>query len=173
MTYPSVDDLPEQATSTMLGICVQLSRSRHPGLARWAASVSDALVIRLVSLTTGVHVDGAGNERCPLKTLADAELEGLYAVLFAAAEASADDAVVRWCSRMNGLIRADFYRRELEQLAIDAKAEAIVAEERRRACATPPAGVTPRLTLLRSADITGGLDLDSALPPIQRGWSDD
>jgi hypothetical protein len=34
MTYPTVDDLPEAATSTLLGVCAQLSQSRHPGLAR-------------------------------------------------------------------------------------------------------------------------------------------
>jgi hypothetical protein len=134
MTYPAVDDLPEEATSTLLGVCAQLSRSRHPGLARWASSVSDALLIRLVSVTTGVHVDGSSNEACPLTTLAGAELEGLYALLLAGTEASDDESVVRWCTRMNGLILADLCRRELEQLAIDAKAEAIMAEERRIAC---------------------------------------
>jgi hypothetical protein len=131
MTYPTVDDLPEQATSTLLGVCAQLSRSRHPGLARWASTVSDALMARLVSVTTGVHVDNRGNERRPLKTLAAAELEGLHALLRAGAEASDDESVVAWCTRMNGLIIADFCRRELEQAAVDAKAESIVAEERR------------------------------------------
>ena len=58
MTYPAVDDLPEEATSTLLDVCTQLSRSRHAGLARWAASVSDALLVRLVTVTTGVHVGG-------------------------------------------------------------------------------------------------------------------
>jgi hypothetical protein len=138
MTYPAVDDLPEEATSTLLGVCAQLSRSRHPGLARWASSVSDALLVRLVSVTTGVRVDGNGNgngnKSCPLRTLAAAELEGLHALLFAGAEASDDEWVVGWCNRMNGLILADFCRRELEQLAIDAQAEAIVAEERRLTC---------------------------------------
>jgi hypothetical protein len=101
MTYPAVGDLPEDATSTLLGVCAQLSRSRHPGLARWASSVSDAL-------------------------------------LLAGAEASDDEAVVQWCTRMNGLIVADLCRRELNQLAIDAKAAAIVAEERRLGCLTHP-----------------------------------
>jgi hypothetical protein len=136
MTYPAVDDLPEEATSTLLGVCAQLSRSRHPGLARWASSVSDALLVRLVSVTTGVHVDGAGNEPCPLKTLAAAELEGLHALLLAGTEAGEDGSVVDWCTRMNGLILADLCRRELERLAIDAKAEAIMAEERRIASLT-------------------------------------
>ncbi len=131
MTYPTVDDLPEQATSTLLGVCAQLSRSRHPGLARWASTVSDALMARLVSVTTGVHVANSGSERRPLKTLTAAELEGLHALLRAGAEASDDESVVAWCTRMNGLIIADFCRRELEQAAVDAKAEAIVAEERR------------------------------------------
>jgi hypothetical protein len=134
MTYPAVDDLAEEATSTLLGVCAQLSRSRHPGLARWASTVSDALLIHLVSVTTGVRVDPTGNEPCPLWTLAAAELEGLHSLLLAGAEASDDESVVHWCTRMNGLILADFCRRELEQLAIDAKVGAIVAEERRLAC---------------------------------------
>jgi hypothetical protein len=70
MTYPTVDDLPEAATSTLLGVCTQLSQSRHPGLARWAVSVSNALLVRLVSVTTGVHVDGTTTEpRQPLAKL--------------------------------------------------------------------------------------------------------
>jgi hypothetical protein len=138
MTYPAVGDLPEDATSTLLGVCAQLSRSRHPGLARWASTVSDALLVRLVSVTTGVDVGGTASESCPLKTLDDAELEGLHALLLAGAEASDDEAVVQWCTRMNGLILADLCRRELNQLAIDAKAAAIVAEERRLGCLTHP-----------------------------------
>jgi hypothetical protein len=138
MTYPAVGELPEDATSTLLGVCAQLTRSRHPGLARWASSVSDALLVRLVSVTTGVDVGGTGTERCPLKTLDDAELEGLHALLLAGAEASDDEAVAQWCTRMNGLILADLCRRELNQLAIDAKAAAVVAEERRLGCLTHP-----------------------------------
>jgi hypothetical protein len=138
MTYPAVDNLPEEATSALLGVCAQLSRSRHPGLARWASSVSDALLVRLVSVTTGVHVDGAGNEPCPLRTLATPELEALHALLLAGTEASEDESVVRWCTKMNGLILADLCRRELERLAIDAKAAAIVAEERRLGCLSRP-----------------------------------
>ncbi len=134
MTYPAVDDLPEEATSTLLGVCAQLSRSRHPGLARWAAAVSDALLVRLVAVTTGVHVDGATSEPRPLKMLDAAELDGLHALLLAGAEASEDESVVAWCTRMNRLIIADLCRRELIQAAIDAKAEAIVGEERRLAC---------------------------------------
>jgi hypothetical protein len=134
MTYPAVGELPEQATSTLLGVCAQLTQSRHRGLARWASSVSDALLVRLVSVTTGVHVEGSGGETCPLRILAAEELEGLHALLFAGAEASDDPSVVAWCTGMNELIIADFCRRELEQLAIDAKAAAIVAEERRLGC---------------------------------------
>ncbi len=158
MTYPTVDNLPEMATSTLLGVCAQLSRSRHAGLARWASSVSDALLVRLVSVTTGVHVDDSGNERCPLKTLDDAELEGLHAVLFAGAEASDDEWVVAWCIRMNGLIVADLWRRQLEQAAIDAKAEAIVAEERRLGCLVDIAGGVAfrnRHPMLDGAGVTG------------------
>ncbi|WIM87355.1 hypothetical protein PT015_21320 [Candidatus Mycobacterium wuenschmannii] len=136
MTYPSVGDLPEEATSTLLGVCGQLSRSKHAGLARWAAAVSDALLVQLVTVTTGVHVDGTTHEPLPLKELAAAELEGLHSLLLAGAEASEDESVAAWCTRMNGLIIADLCRRELEQLAIDAKAAAIVAEERRLACLT-------------------------------------
>jgi hypothetical protein len=138
MTYPAVDGLPEEATSTLLGVCAQLSRSRHRGLARWALSVSDALLVRLVSVTTGVDVGGTASERCPLTALDEAELEGLHALLFAGAEASDDAAVVQWCTRMNGFIVADLGRRELEQSAIDAKVAAIVAEERRLGCLAHP-----------------------------------
>ena len=134
MTFPTVDDLSEAATSTLLGVCAQLSRSRHPGLARWAASVSDALLVRLVAVATGVHVGGATSEPRPLKTLAAAELDGLHALLLAGAEAGDDESVIAWCTRMDGLIIADLCRRELEQAAVDAKVAAIVAEERRLAC---------------------------------------
>jgi hypothetical protein len=135
MTYPAVDDLPEEATSTLLGVCSQLSQSRHPGLARWAASVSDALLVRLVSVTTGVHVGGTTTEPCqPLAKLDVAELEGLYSVLLAGAEASDDESVARWCTRMSRLIVAEVCRRELIQVAIDAKVAAIEAQERRLAC---------------------------------------
>ncbi len=149
MTYPAVHGLPEVATSTLLGICAQLSRSRHPGLARWASDVSDALIIQLVSVTTGVHVDGASDAPCPLKSLAAAELEGLHALLLAGAEASEDESVVAWCTKMNGLIVADFCRRELEQAAFDAKAAAIVADERRLACLA-------RASIGRVAETAGG-----------------
>ena len=144
MTYPTVEDLPEQATSTLLGVFAQLSRSRHRGVARWATSVSDALLAQLVSVTTGVQVGGTVTEPFPLKMIAAAELEGLHALLRAGSEASDDDAVVRWCTRMDGLIIADFCRRELEQLAIDAKAAAIVAEERRLGCVNRPVPEFPR-----------------------------
>ena len=138
MTYPTVDDLPEAATSTLLGVCAQLSQSRHPGLARWAASVSDALLVRLVTVTTGVHVDGATTEPGqPLAKLDAAELEGLYAVLLAGAEASDDEFVARWCTRMSRLIVAEVCRRELLQVAIDNAAD-IEAEERRLACTARP-----------------------------------
>jgi hypothetical protein len=135
MTYPTVDDLPEAATSTLLSVCAQLSQSRHPGLARWAASATDALLVRLVSVTTGVNVGGTTPERRqPLAKLDAAELEGLYSVLLAGAEASDDESVARWCTRMSRLIVAEVCRRELIQVAIDAKAAAIEAEERWLAC---------------------------------------
>jgi len=139
VTYPTVDDLPEEATCTLLGVCSQLSQSRHPGLARWAASVSDALLVRLVTVTTGVDVGGTTSE--PPQQLAKldaAELEGLYSLLLAGAEASDNEAVVRWCTRMSRLIVAEVYRREYIQVAIDAKAAAIEAEERRLVCQARP-----------------------------------
>jgi hypothetical protein len=135
MTYPTIDDLPEEATSTLLGVCSQLSQSRHRGLAQWAASVSDALLVRLVTVTTGVHVGGTTSEPGqPLAKLDAAELEGLYSLLLAGAEASDDESVARWCTRMSRLIVAEVCRRELIQVAIDAKVAAIEAKERRLAC---------------------------------------
>jgi hypothetical protein len=64
MTHPAVDDLPEKATSTLLGVFEQLSLSRHAGLARWAASMSDALLVRLASATSGAPVDVIDFEPC-------------------------------------------------------------------------------------------------------------
>jgi hypothetical protein len=134
MTHPRVDDLPEEATSMLLDVCWQLSRSRHMGLARWAASVSDALLIQLVSVTTGAGVDVADIEPCrPLSTLNAAELDALHSVLLAGADASDDKAVAEWCARMGQLIVAEFYRREYLQAAIDAKVAVIEAEEHRLA----------------------------------------
>jgi len=135
MTYPAVDDLPEAASCTLLGICTQLSQSRHPGLARWATSVADALLVRVVSVTTGVHIDSTTTRpRQPVANLDAAELEGLYALLLAGAEASDDQAVARWCTRMSRLVVAEACRRELIQLAVDAKVAVIEAEERQRGC---------------------------------------
>jgi hypothetical protein len=140
MTYPAVDDLPEEATSTLLGVCGQLSQSRHAGLARWAASVSDALLVQLVSVTTGARVDVTDIEPCqPLARLDGAELEGLHAVLLAGADASDDESVVEWCNRMGRLIVAEFYRRAYLRAAIDAKAAAIEAAEQRLAGQALPA----------------------------------
>ncbi|MDT7723069.1 MAG: hypothetical protein QOE94_4080 [Mycobacterium sp.] len=134
MTHPSVDDLPQEAAATLLGVCERLSQSRHAGLARWAASVSDALLVRLASVPSGSRVDVIDFEPCgPLARLDAAELEGLHSVVVACAEASDDESVVEWCTRMGRLIVADFYRREYEQAAIDAKVAVIEAEERRLA----------------------------------------
>jgi hypothetical protein len=142
VTYPTIDDLPEEATCTLLGVCSQLSQSRHPGLARWAASVSDALLVRLVTVTTGVRVGGTTSEPPqPLAKLDAAELEGLYSVLLAGAEASDDESLARWCTRMGRLIVAEVYRREYIQVAIDAKADAIEAEERWLSCQARPVPV--------------------------------
>ena len=135
MTHPPVDDLPEEATATLLGVCEQLSLSRHAGLARWAASVSDALLVRLASVKAGERVHVIDFEPCgPLAWLDAAELEGLHSVMLAGADASDDESVVEWCTRMVQLIVAEFYRRAYEQAAIDAKVAVIEAEERRLAC---------------------------------------
>jgi hypothetical protein len=146
MTYPAVDDLPEEAASTLLDVCGQLSQSRHAGLARWAASVSDALLVRLVTVTIGAPVDVTDIEPCrPLAELDGTELDGLHSVLLAGADASDDEAVALWCTRMGQLIVAEFYRREYLQAVIDAKAAAIEAEEQRLECEAPPApGASPR-----------------------------
>jgi hypothetical protein len=150
MTYPAVDDLPEEATCTLLGVCSQLSQSRHKGLARWAAPVSDALLVQLVNVTAGVTVDVTDIERPrPLAGLNAAELDALYSLLRAGAEASDDESVVEWCTRMVGLIVAEFYRRQYEQAAIDAKAAVIIAEERRRECqarSAPDLRIAPPLS---------------------------
>jgi hypothetical protein len=148
MTHPPVDDLPEAATSTLLGVYEQLSLSRHAGLARWAASVSDALLVQLASVTSGARVDVIDFEPCgPLAWLDPAELKGLHSVVLAGAEASDDESVVEWCTRMGRLVVADFYRRAHEQAAIDAKAAVIEAEEWRLAREAKPApdfrGVPP------------------------------
>jgi hypothetical protein len=145
MTHPPVDDLPEEATSTLLGVFEQMSLSRHAGLARWAASVSDALLVRLASVTSGARVDVIDFEPCgPLAWLDAAELKGLHSVVVAGAEASDDESVVEWCTRMGRLIVAEIYRREYIQVAIDAKAAAIEAEERRLACEARPAPASSR-----------------------------
>lgn len=132
--FPSVDELSEEATSTLLGVFAQLSRSRHEGLAQWSTAVSEALLVRLVTVSTGVDVDGAAAEPRALSTLDLAELDGLRALMDAGAQAGDDPSVIDWCARMAGLIRADLFRRELDQAAIDAKAAAIIAEERKLAC---------------------------------------
>jgi hypothetical protein len=134
MSHPPVDDLPLQATSTLLDLCEQLSLSRHAGLARWALSVSDALLVRLVSVKSGERVDVDFEPCGPLAWLDAVELKGLRSVMVALGEASDDEAVVEWCARMGRLIVADFYRRAYEQSAIDAKIAVIEAEERRLAC---------------------------------------
>jgi hypothetical protein len=140
MTHPPVDGLPEEAAAMLLGVCEQLSQSRHRGLARWAASASDALLVRLVSVTAGVDVDTTDAEPCPpLAHLDSAELEGLHSVLAAGADASDDDAVIEWCTRMCRLINAEFYRRQHEQAVFDARAAAIEAEELRLAREARPA----------------------------------
>lgn len=140
MTHPPVDDLPEAATATLLGICQQLSLSRHAGLARWAASVSDALLVRLASVISGERVDVIDLEPCgPLAWLDAAELEALHAVVLAGAEASDDESVAEWCTHMDRLIVADLYRRAYEQAGTDASAAVIEAEEQRPAREAGPA----------------------------------
>jgi len=90
LSHPSTI-LPEEATSTLLGVCAPAIPVATPGAWRGGAlSVSNALLVRLVSVTTGpFHVDGTTTEPCqPLAKLDAAELEGLYALLLAGTEAS-------------------------------------------------------------------------------------
>ena len=135
MTHPAVDKLPQDALYTLLGICEQLAKSRHANLARWGSWVSDALLVQLMSVLNSARYDVVDFEPCgPLSLLDTYELDGLQAVMIASSVASPDDAVVDWCTRMSGLVDAESYRRLLIQNAIDAKSEAIIAEERRLAC---------------------------------------
>lgn len=139
MTHPAVDHLPEEATSTLLRICERLSRSRHAGLAQWATSTSDALLIRLMSVTSGEPVQVVDFRACgPLAQLEAAELEDLRVAVLAGAADSDDESVVEWCTRMDRLIDAELWRRRYEQSVIDAKAAVMEAEERRLACQTRP-----------------------------------
>jgi len=139
MTHPAVDHLPEEATATLLRICERLSRSRHPGLAQWATSASDALLIRLASVSSGARIDVVDFVACgPLAHLEAAELEEMRMVVRAGASESDDESVVEWCTRMDRLIAADFWRREYEQAVIDAKASVMEAEERNLACQARP-----------------------------------
>ena len=131
MTHPPVDDLPEAAAAMLLSVCGELSQSRQRGLARWASAVSDALLARLVSVTTRVHVEFDAEPCPPLAWLDAAELKGLHQLLAAGTHASDDDAVIDWCTKMGRLIVAESYRRAYHQAAIDAKAAVIEAEERR------------------------------------------
>ena len=110
--------------------------------------MSDALLVRLVTVKAGAPVDVTGFEPCgPLAQLNGAELDGLRSVMLAGADASDDALVAEWCTRMCQLIVAEFYRRAYEQAAIDAKVAVIEAEERRLAwrarSARPVRGVPP------------------------------
>jgi hypothetical protein len=92
-----------------------------------------------VSAITGATVGFTDTEPCRLLAQLDAaELEGLYSVLHAGADASDDEAVSTWCTRMGRLLVAECYRRIYEQAVINAKAAAIDAEERRLACPGRP-----------------------------------
>ena len=75
-------------------------------------------------------------------------------VVLAGAEAGYDELVVEWCTHMDRLIVADFYRRAYEQAAVDAKAAVIEAEEGRLAREARPA---PRRSW-RAAQLTSMLD---------------
>ena len=69
-------------------------------------------LVRLVTVTTGAPVDVTDIEPCrPLAELYGAELDGLHSVLLAGADASDDEAVAVWCTRMGQLIVADGKRR--------------------------------------------------------------
>ena len=133
MTYPDRRRSARRGHLHVLDVCAS-----YPGrgMRGWRGGPRGVRrpAVRLVSVTTGVHVDGTTTEPCPAGKLHAAELEGLYSLLLAGAEASDDESVVRWCTRMGRLIVAEIYRREYIQVAIDAKAAAIEAEERRLAC---------------------------------------
>lgn len=66
-----------------------------------------------------------------LEQFSDAELAGLRHVLAAGAGADSDDDLAEWCTNMGRLLIAELYLRTYRQVAIDAKAAAIVDEERR------------------------------------------
>ena len=131
-SYPPIDDLPEAACGKLLGTASKLAELRQPGLARWAEALSDALLARSVSLTTGLPVDVVDTEPVALAVLDAAELQGLHWIISASAEQSYDIEVIGWCTRMGRLIMAEFDRRGLEQAIIDARADMIAAEEIRR-----------------------------------------
>ena len=72
----------------------------------WAASVSDALLVRLASVRSGARVDVIDFEPCgPLARLDAAELEGLHSVVVACAVASDDESVVQWCTLLGSASR--------------------------------------------------------------------
>jgi hypothetical protein len=101
VTHLHVEDLPDEATVMLLGACTGAS---------WSAdSVFDA---QLTQLRTD-------------------ELVELRPVLTAGADAGDDDEFADWCTRMSQLVTAELYLRVYHQVAIDAKAAAIVDEERR------------------------------------------
>lgn len=129
--FPPVSELPEAAAGTLLGVFSKLAELHQPALARWAEAVGDVLLARLVWLTTNVKAEPADTEPVPLSTLDAAELEGLHWVLVATAAETDDSAARGWLTELGRMILADFERRIYEQAVIDAKADAIDAEEQR------------------------------------------
>ncbi|BBX47959.1 hypothetical protein GCM10009641_09970 [Mycobacterium cookii] len=66
-----------------------------------------------------------------LTRLSSAELAELRQVLAEGARSGREDDFVDWCTNMGQLVIAQLYLRIYHQVAIDAKAAAIVDEERR------------------------------------------
>lgn len=93
----------------------------------------DNAVTTLFGVCRGLSESAGSISRAELADLDTAELAELRQAV-AAGACSGDDAFVAWCARTDKLIVAEFYLRTYTQAAIDAKAAAIIDEERRLAC---------------------------------------
>lgn len=135
--FTCVDGLSEQAAAALLDVFQHLAVLRSPGLARWAASVDDALLARLLRLSTGVRAEFADTEPVPLSALDAAELVGLHEIVAAAGEA--DPAIREWCTEMGRNITAQLEDLQYDQALVNARSAAIEAEELRRERESRPA----------------------------------
>ncbi len=135
--HPGVEGLSEQAAAALLDVFQHLALLRSPGLARWAAAVSDALLARLLWLSTGVRAEFADTEPVPLSALDAAELVGLHEIVAAAGEA--DQAIREWCTEMGRNITAALEDLQYDQALVNAKVGCIEAEELRIAREARPA----------------------------------